>query len=167
MKDLRRLFAYNRWANLRLLDALEGLTPDELHSDLKSSFPTPLATALHAAGAEWIWLERWKGSSPTGFPEWGTIGSVPSLRQQWDALWADQQAYLASLTDGDEDRAVAFKTFKGEPDTRALGDLMRHVVNHGTYHRGQLVTMLRQLGKAPPSTDFVRWLREAGGSLSR
>lgn len=162
MNELRRLFDYNRWANLRLLDALEALSPEELTRDLASSFPTALATLVHGLAAEWVWLERWKGTSPTAFPDASTLDSVGAVRARWDGVWGDQQAFLAGLADGDETRPLSYKLFSGDSDTRPLGELMRHVVNHATYHRGQLVTMLRQLGRTPPSTDYIRWLREMG-----
>jgi uncharacterized damage-inducible protein DinB len=160
MDELRRLFDYNRWANLRLLAAADSLTPEELRRHIESSFSSVLATLAHALGAEWVWLERWKGKSPTSLPDGSTLDSPAALRARWDEVWRDQQALLAGLSDGDETRLLTYELFSGDSDTRPLGELMRHVVNHATYHRGQLATMLRQLGRVPPSTDYVRWLRE-------
>jgi len=162
MDELRRLFDYNRWATLRLLDALEELTAEELTRDSRSSFPSALATLVHALGAEWVWLERWKGTSPTALPDASALGSVTAVRARWQELWEDQQAFLVALDDDDATRPVSYRLFNGDSDARPLGELMRHVVNHATYHRGQLVTMLRQLGRTPPSTDYIRWLREVG-----
>jgi uncharacterized damage-inducible protein DinB len=160
MEELQRLFDYNRWATRRLLDAAEALPADQLRRDMKSSFPSLLDTFAHMIGAEWVWLERWRGTSPTAFPDAASLDSVRAVRGRFDTLWREQQGFLDGLEDGDERRDVAFKTFKGDPDKRQLDDLMRHVVNHATYHRGQVVTMLRQLGATPPATDYVRWLRE-------
>ncbi len=160
MDELRRLFDYNRWATLRILDAAASLTTEELTRDLKSSFPSVLATLLHGLGAERVWLERWNGRSPTAFLDSSALDSVAAIRERWDALWRDQQAFLSGLGDGDVTRSLSYRLFNGDTDTRPLGELMRHVVNHATYHRGQVVTMLRQLGRSPPSTDYVRWLRE-------
>lgn len=161
MTELGRLFEYNRWATLCMLDAAASLTTEELTRDLNNSFPSVLATLVHGLGAEWVWLERWKGTSPTAFPDAAAIASMAALRGRWDVLWHDQLAFLTGLKDGDATREVSYRLFNGSADARPLGELMRHVVNHGTYHRGQVVTMLRQLGKVPPSTDYVRWLREA------
>lgn len=162
MRDLRRLFEYNRWANLRMLDAVEPLGPAELKREIPSSFPSVLATLVHALGAEWVWLQRWKGSSPTALPDTGSLDSVEAVRARWDALWDEQTVFLAGLGEGDAVRTVSYRLFNGDPDARPLDELMRHLVNHSTYHRGQLATMLRQLGRTPPSTDYVRWLREQG-----
>jgi uncharacterized damage-inducible protein DinB len=160
MEELQRLFDYNRWATRRLLDAAAPLSVDDLRRDSKSSFPSVLDTFTHMLGAEWVWLERWNGRSPTAFLDTSALDSVRALRARFDLLWREQQGFLDSVEDGAQKRAVAYETFKGDSDTRPLGELMRHVVNHATYHRGQVVTMLRQLGQAPPATDYVRWLRE-------
>lgn len=161
MDEMHKLFAYNRWANLRVLEAIEELTREELGRDLTSSFPSVASTLTHMLGAEWVWLERWRGSSPTTFPDASSLDSVPAVRDRWTALWDEQAAFMEGLPRGAENRAISYHLMNGTPDRQPLGDLMRHVVNHGTYHRGQLVTMLRQLGKTPPSTDYVRWLRES------
>ena len=160
MEDLRRLLEYNRWANLRILEAVEPLTDAELQREIPSSFPSVVATLVHAFGAEWLWLERWKGTSPTALPDGSALDTVAAVRARWDDVWADQQQLLAGLGDGDATRMVDYRFLNGAADARPLGELVRHVVNHATYHRGQLVTMLRQLGRTPPSTDYVRWLRE-------
>jgi uncharacterized damage-inducible protein DinB len=161
--ELRRLFAYNRWANLRMLEALEELTPDELGRDLKGSFPSVAATLVHLMGAEWVWMRRWSGSSPQAFPPSLVLDSVAAVRQEWDRLWEEQQAFLAGLDDGAIQRMVAYTRFDGASQEQPLHELLRHVVNHATYHRGQVAIMLRQLGHTPPSTDLVRYYREEAG----
>lgn len=159
MKDIRTLYAYNRWANLQFLDALSGLSDEELGRDMKSSFPTVTATLVHLLGAEWVWLERWLGRSPTGFPDASALSSVAAVRARWDALWREQKAFLDGLGDGDLARPVTYRNLAGHEFTQTLGELLRHVVNHATYHRGQLTTLLRQLGHGAPSTDLVAYYR--------
>src|SRR5688572_28509620 len=142
MEELQRLFDYNRWATRRLLEAAQALPAEDLRKNLKSSFPCLLDTLTHMLGAEWIWLQRWKGTSPTASADTTKLDSVGAVGAVWDTLWREQQGFLDGLEDGDQKRAVAYKTLKGDPDTRPLDELMRHVVNHATYHRGQVVTML-------------------------
>jgi uncharacterized damage-inducible protein DinB len=160
--ELKRLLGFNRWANQRLLEPVAELTPEELRRDMGSSFPSVLDTLVHMYGADWIWLSRWQGGSPTALTGADELTSLEAVRGRWDALWAEQQAFLAGLSDADASRRVHFRLFSGAEREQALAELVRHVVNHGTYHRGQLVTLLRQLGKAPPSTDYVQYLRETG-----
>jgi len=160
MDEIRRLYAFNRWANLRFLDALDVLSDEELSRDLKSSFPTVLATLTHMYGAEWIWLERWCGRSLAPLPDAGALTSVAAVRVRWDALWADQQAFLDGLGDADLERPLTWRSMAGGDYSSRLGDVLRHVVNHGTYHRGQLATLLRQLGRAAPATDLVYYFTD-------
>lgn len=160
MRELRRLYAFNRWANLRFLDAVERLSDEELGRDMKSSFPNVAATLVHLLGAEWVWLERWLGRSPVGFPDASKLNSVAEVRVRWDALWAEQRAFLDGLSDDDARRPVTYVNLAGNEFTQPLGDLLRHVVNHATYHRGQLTTLLRQLGHDAPSTDLVLYYRD-------
>ena len=159
MDEIRALYAFNRWATLRFLDALDGLTPEELTRDLKSSFPSVLATATHMLGAEWIWLERWLRRSPGGFPDMTALDSVAAVRARWMELWQEQETFLEGLGDDDMARPVTYRTMAGDTLTQPLGELLRHVVNHATYHRGQLTTLLRQLGHAAPGTDLVTYYR--------
>jgi uncharacterized damage-inducible protein DinB len=166
LDDLRTLFDYNRWANLRLLDAAEPLSDEELGKILGGSFPNLAATLVHLLGAEWVWLRRWLGESPSTFPEAATLKSVKAVRSRWDALWAEQQRFLAALDETDMQRPVAYRGFDGKAFELPLHELMRHVVNHGTYHRGQLASQLRQLGHTPPATDLVRFYRERGATAS-
>jgi uncharacterized damage-inducible protein DinB len=159
MDEIRTLFAYNRWANLRFLDALSVLTDEELGRNMGSSFPSVAETLVHLLGAEWIWLERWSGRSPSGFPDAYTLNSVAAVRIRWDTLWREQRAFLDGLGDDDLARPVAYTNLAGADYTQPLGDLLRHVVNHATYHRGQLTTLLRQLGHGAPGTDLVTFYR--------
>jgi uncharacterized damage-inducible protein DinB len=162
MREIRRLYAFNRWANLRFLDAVEVLSDEELGRDLHSSFPNVAATLVHLLGAEWIWMERWLGRSPTGFPDAADLDSVAKVRARWDVVWEEQQAFLQGLEDADVSRPVTYVNLGGNEFTQPLGDLLRHVVNHATYHRGQLTTLLRQLGHPAPSTDLVTFYRSEG-----
>jgi uncharacterized damage-inducible protein DinB len=158
--DLTRLYAFNRWANARTLAACEALTSEQLHRDLKSSFPSVHATLAHMLSAEWIWLERWNGSSPTAWPDEGRAKSVGDLRARWADVGRGQTACIAALTEAALLAPFAYRNIKGQPFNEPLGLMMQHVVNHATYHRGQVTTMLRQLGASVTSTDFITFVRE-------
>jgi uncharacterized damage-inducible protein DinB len=160
MDQVLLLFAYNEWATLRQLEAARRLSAEELARSTVSSFPSLLATLVHMYGAEWVWLERWKGTSPTDFPDAAALESLGALEARWKDLWDEQRAFLRALDEADLDRPLAYRNMSGASDEQPLVALMRHVVNHATYHRGQVTTLLRQLGRTPPSTDYVRYLRQ-------
>lgn len=165
LEHIRSLYAYNRWANARFFEVLATLDPSQLTLRLESSFPTILATLAHLIGAEWIWLRRWKGESPTEAPRFVAEPELPGLHAKLAEIDAERDRLLAALDEEDLAAPLSYRTMDGTPYRDRLGDLLVHVVNHSTYHRGQLTTLLRQVGATPPATDFVVFVRdtESGG----
>jgi uncharacterized damage-inducible protein DinB len=161
--DLGRLLDYTVWGNHRVMRAAATLAVDDFKRDLGNSHGGVRGTLVHMMGAEWIWLERWKGVSPTrGFDE-GEFPTVLELRERWRVVEEHRASWFESLKDPNE--TIAYKTLDGRPFESLLWTLVQHVANHATYHRGQVITLLRQLGAKPVSTDMVLWDREsaAGG----
>ena len=158
--ESRELFDYASWATARMFSAAEALTQEQLTAFIESSFPSILGTLAHMVGAEWIWLRRWQGDSPASIPDWVSQPALKDLEIRLAAIEEERLSFLGQLTDADLQRVFSYRGLDGQTFSYPLGDLIRHVVNHATYHRGQLATMLRQLGAAPPSTDFTRYLRE-------
>jgi uncharacterized damage-inducible protein DinB len=152
---IRWLYAFNRWANARYLDSVQALSPDQLARHVESSFPSALATCAHMVAAEWIWLRRWQGESPSGPPDWLTAPSPQRLREVLDEVESERDTFLAALTPERLEQAVQYRLMSGAEGTRPLGALLVHVVNHATFHRGQLATILRQIGAVPPATDLL------------
>jgi uncharacterized damage-inducible protein DinB len=160
LTEARELFAYNKWANDQMLASLAGATPEHLCRDLACSFPTILATAAHIAAAEWVWLSRWTGAHPTAMPDWAASPELDGITRKFAELEHERAEYISTLAEQDLERSVPYTLFSGAHDTQPLRALFQHVVNHGTYHRGQVAAMLRQVGAEPKSTDIIRWRRE-------
>ena len=159
LEELRDLFGYHRWANARVLDATAGLPTADFERDLGNSFGSIRATLAHVLGADWVWLRRWLGESPKAFPEWD-VATHAALRERWREVEGEQREFLDGLGESDVERVVAYTMLSGAAFSNPLGELCRHVVNHATYHRGQVVTLLRQLGVEPPHTDLILYYRE-------
>jgi uncharacterized damage-inducible protein DinB len=159
-EEIRVLFDYNAWANHRELDAASALTAEQFVKPLGSSFSSVRDTLAHICGGEWIWLERFQGRSPSSLPDTTPFSDVSSLR----AHWAEQEArlldFVRGLTQTDLERTLEYKTLKFGVYKNPLWQSMQHLVNHGTYHRGQITTMLRQLGAQPILTDLMHFYRE-------
>lgn len=163
--EVRHLFAYTEWANARALAAAEKVPPEELLRDVHISHKSILGTLLHVAGADWIWLERWRGNSPIGDDVWagwtaGDARSLQQVREKWQPVIEQRHAYLEQLTDIDLSGELAYRRFTGEPYSLPLVHQLQHVVNHATLHRGQVVGMIRQLGISPPTTDLLFYVME-------
>jgi uncharacterized damage-inducible protein DinB len=156
----RTLFEYDRWANSRTLGAAAKLTPEQFTRDMGSSMRSVRDTLVHILSAERIWLSRWKGRSPAGHLDSSQFPSVAELRTGWAELESDMGHFLQSLSDEQLQAAVAYSNFAGQPQAQPLWQQMAHLANHSTYHRGQVTTMLRQLGAKPVATDFIIFFRE-------
>ncbi len=164
LQDVSTLYAYNRWANARALQAAEALDAEALVKDLKSSFPSVRDTLAHILGAEWIWLSRWKGESPAALIGATDFPTVASLRERFQAVDAERAAYLASLSEERLQQPFDYRDLAGKPWRLRLAQSLQHVVNHGTYHRGQVTVMLRQLGAKPVAMDMSRYFLDTAAS---
>jgi uncharacterized damage-inducible protein DinB len=158
--EIQQLYDYNAWANQRSLAAAEKLTPEQFTKPLGSSFSSIRDTLAHICGAEWIWLERFQGRSPAALPNVAEFEDLASLREHWLEQEQRLLAFAGGLTQSDLDRDMEYKTLKFGVYRNPLWQSMQHLVNHGTYHRGQVTTMLRQLGAEPVLTDLMHFYRE-------
>jgi uncharacterized damage-inducible protein DinB len=162
--DIRTLLDYHYWARDRALDAVELLSADEFTRARGSSFSSIRDTLAHTYFAEWAWYERWHGRSPDRMPEFDRFADAPSLRAAWADHEAKMRAFLEPLTDADLQRVIRYRLFSGAEGESALWQMVQHVVNHASYHRGQVTTMLRQAGAAPPRPmDLIAFYRTRGG----
>ncbi len=150
-------YRFNRWAMARTFDAVAALDPARLDQDLGSSYPTLAETLRHILQAEWVWLSRWKGTSPHELPDGWENLPLPGIRREWEAMDAERAEFLDGLTEADMDVPIEYSDWAGNRRRHAFWQLLRHVVNHTSYHRGQVVTMLRQLGEEAVGTDMVRF----------
>jgi len=164
--EMRVLYEYNAWANRRNLEALSKVTTEEFLKPMGSSFGSLRDTIAHIYGAEWIWLERFQGRSPDSLPDVKVFQDVPSLKAKWAELEARLLAFVSGLTQDDLNRVIEYKTLKFGAYRNPLWQSMQHVVNHGTYHRGQITTLLRQLGAQPILTDLMHYYRERATAAS-
>lgn len=157
---LGRLLEYTQWANHRVMRSAATLGVDDFKRDLGSSHGGVRGTLTHMLGAEWIWLERFKGVSPTQRIDEGEFPDVVALSERWKAVEEHRQSWFRSLRESTVSRKIRYRNMKGEPFEAPLWQLVQHVANHSTYHRGQVVTLLRQLSASVVSTDMVNWDRE-------
>ena len=119
-------------------------------------------TLAHTLWSEWIWLQRWRGTSPKEVFGQGQFPNVDVIESRWTEVERDRQDFIAGLTEDHLLAAFSYENLKGERWEYPLVHAMQHVVNHSSYHRGQVVTLLRQLGQAPPATDFLLYF-DGGG----
>jgi uncharacterized damage-inducible protein DinB len=165
-RDFRNLYRYDSWANHRTLESCAQLTPEQFTRNLGSSFDSVRDTLVHIFGAEWIWLERWHGRTPTGLPVAADFPDLESVRRRWAEIERDLVDYIASLTQEDLQRVLEYKTTAGVAYSQPLRHCLQHLANHSTYHRGQIATLLRQLGAKATPTDLIAFYREQAAPAS-
>jgi uncharacterized damage-inducible protein DinB len=153
------LLDYHYWARDRAVAAASALTPEQYARDLGNSFPSVRDTLNHTYMAEWVWLSRWQGNSPTAFPD-DPPANLDALRTVWTAHEVKLRAFLEAQTDATIAREYDYTLFSGKSGRSKFWEMFVHVINHATYHRGQVTTMLRQLGAKPPeSMDMIAYFR--------
>ena len=164
LEDLRVLLDYHYWARDRVLDAIEPLTPEQFTRDMGNSFRSIRDTVTHIYFAEWAWHSRWQGQSPTAPLPADMFPDVAAIRQTWKEHESKMRSFLEKLGEEGIHRVLEYKLISGQPGASVFWHMLQHVVNHASYHRGQVTTMLRQLGANPPkSMDMIAFYRERAG----
>jgi uncharacterized damage-inducible protein DinB len=157
--DIRILFAYNAWANNRIFEALARLSEQQYRSDLRSSHRDLQGTATHLVGAEKLWLSRWTGRPEEGLLAAAEVPSLPALKTVWERVAADTARFVGKLSKERLEANFVYTNTMGEPCSHPLVETLQHVVNHSTYHRGQISGMMRQVGAEPLNTDLIVFYR--------
>jgi uncharacterized damage-inducible protein DinB len=162
MKELLLNYArFNLWANQRVCDFLLGAEEEKLHHEINSSFSSILKTCAHVLGAESIWVMRLHGTSPAAPPAKYEEMPMIEIATRWQNKSQEMINYIENKTETELMQMLSYKNLAGQSFTNAVRDIMQHVFNHGTYHRGQIVTMLRQVGYTRLfPTDYIAFCRE-------
>ncbi len=154
---------YTAWASQRLLDAAAELTEEELNRDFGTSEHSYLGTLVHTFAADRIWLWRLAGGENPGFVA-ESDRSLAVLQTDWPAVLERWRIWAAELTDEAAQAPLDYRDMKGNAYRQPIWQLVLHVVNHGTHHRGQAAGFLRAMGKVPPPLDLVFYYRQLGAA---
>ena len=153
------LFAFDRWANARLLAAASTLPRESIERDFGISYQSIFGTLRHILCGNWLWLRRWPGQKRSD-PDPLRCSDLAALQSRWIEIEREQREFVERVTPVLLETRITYENPPGTPWTYTLGQMMQHVVNHSTYHRGQVAGMIRQLGVAPPPTDYLRYFDE-------
>jgi len=163
---VRDLYDYHRWANGKLYDFAAALGEATCAREVGTQFSYPRVTRMfaHLYGADWVWLSRWKGTSPTAVPG-DELTTMAVVRERWDALEAEQKAFVEGLRDADLAGVIEYKNTEGKAFRASLGQLLAHVANHATHHRSEIATMVTMLSGSPPDTGINTWILARTGQM--
>ena len=162
MKQLLQQYAtYNIWANQKLFDCINNLSDDQVNREITSSFTSVYKTVLHMWFAEDIWWQRLKLVEQIDLSTEKFDGSFAEMLKRYSQQSAEWVEWVNNATEVQLTHVFAYQNTKREQFKQPVQEVLLHLFNHGTYHRGQLVTMIRQLGveKIPP-TDFIVFSRK-------
>lgn len=160
---IQELYAYNAWANRRVLEACSALSNDQLTQQVGGSFGSLRNTLAHIIDVEWLYLERWHGRAPASLPKAESYADVGSLMARYGTVTRDFENGVRALSEPELIRVVEFKNTKGTLYRHTLWEMLVHLVNHSTYHRGQVTVLLRAIGAKPLATDMIAYFRERSG----
>ncbi len=146
-----------------MLAAAGLLTSEQFTREIESSFRSVRATLVHVFSAESVWLSRWQGESPAAHMAPERFPDVSSLAEAWRVHEPQLRSFVAGLGDDGLHQVREYTMFNGQGAASPYWQMVTHLVNHGTYHRGQVATLMRQLGAAPASSvDLIAYYRAQG-----
>jgi uncharacterized damage-inducible protein DinB len=162
MKELLKSYTkYNIWANERICQILEKLDPALLDKDLISSFNTIRKTVYHIWDAETLWFKRLTGKSISDWPSKSFTGNFEEFQTQFLGGSGKFFMYVLNKDKKQLEEELTYRNIEGKKFNHKISNVIQHVVNHSTFHRGQIITMLRNAGVAElPPTDYIAFLRE-------
>jgi uncharacterized damage-inducible protein DinB len=150
--DINKLLEYNIWANRLVEKQIKLLAPEQFVEQFRGSFGSIKATVVHLLESDWLWLNRFKGIPLAEVPAW-EIETASDVFKVWRAI-QDEMLIVGPTLVGVQTKKIRFRTRKGVDYTLPAEELVIHIANHGSYHRGQLTDMIRLAGGQPVSTDY-------------
>ena len=161
MYTIQKHLQFNAWANGKIVEILANVDEKFFDQEVKSSFPTIRKTVLHVWDAEIIWLTRLQGGDASIWPSSNFTGGKTELLEGFSNSSKKLVEFISGKDRAFLDSTISYKNLKGLEFTSITEEILFHVVNHGSFHRGQLITMLRELGFDKfPAEDLIAYLRQ-------
>lgn len=159
VREIARLFAYNAWATNRVFEALAALPDIEYRCDLKASHGGLRGTMTHLVAVEKIWLSRLVGKPEPELMQEREAESLAALKEVWQEVATRTARFVSRLDEKVLEKRVEYVTTEGERYLNEVRQILLHMINHSSYHRGQLAALMRQLGHEPVNTDLIAFYR--------
>ncbi|MCB1189399.1 MAG: DinB family protein [Leptospiraceae bacterium] len=156
---IQTLFKYNYWSIDQIRNTLEKMSEEDFVRDMGDGVGSIRDKLVHIYGAEKIWYERIQGNM-ISFPKNEEYSNQESIWSDWDVLRKNFLNLVSGMNEDDIQKKITYKNFKGEPFQQPIWEILIHVTNHGTYHRGQVGSLIRRATGKPPVTDLAVFFRE-------
>ena len=160
-KIILQYAAYNVWANQVIADCVTNLSEEQLNKEVNSSFNSVYKTFLHLWDVESVWWQRMKMVENVVWPGINFKGSARELANNLLQQSKQWKEWVDHATETMLEHEFIYKNSKREQFKQPIYEVLQHLFNHQTFHRGQLITMLRQVGvEKLPSTDLITFMRK-------
>ena len=167
LEVLRKHIDYNIWASRRLFHAVSGLSTEELSRDFGTADKSILGTLAHLYASEKNWLARMQEGTATPQRRTAEDSQLETTLPKWTETQNSWKTWIGQLPPEAPDQVMEYFDSRGNQWSQPLWQILLHVVNHSTHHRGQISGFLRALGKTPPSLDFIAFVREETNNLPK
>ena len=157
------VFDYGTWANRRYLKVADGLTQEQLHGGQGHSWGSVHSVFVHMLSSETVWLKRWQGETPKAHLDPRNFPTLRILRDQWDVIGDQIRAFLGRQTEDGLSLPISYKNFGGEQFQVPLWQMLMHVPNHETHHRGELAAMFALMNVAHPEEEVIQYFLDLSG----
>ncbi len=157
-QDILTLYQYNQWANAKILNGAARATQEQYLAPATFPHGGLCGTLVHIMFAEWIWRNRWEGTSPAYRLKPEEFPTLETLRARWKEEEKKLMGFVDRVTDEKLNSTISYTNTSGKPFTKTLWHMMAHVVNHGTQHRAEAAALLTELGHSPGDIDLIYFL---------
>ena len=157
------LYEYSFWANHRYFAVAEGLSEEQLHRMQGQSWGNVQAVLVHMLSSEWVWLQRWHSVSPKGHLDQADFPTLASVKERWSKQESELRAYISSQSEGGLQSMITYSNFKGETFTVPLWQMLMHLANHETHHRGELAAMFALMDVPHPEEEVIQYFLNLTG----
>jgi uncharacterized damage-inducible protein DinB len=160
IQSLQELYAYNQWANERILARVRELSSEQLHQVTDFSYPSLFKTLVHLMSAEWLWRQRMQcGISPERMHTADDFSDLASLEAAWQQNTQELLGFVEGLTESQIQSNFSYRNIEQQDCTNPLWESLVHLVIHGMQHRSECAAMLTSLGYSPGDIDFIVYVR--------
>ncbi len=160
---IRNMYDYTYWANHRYFAVAESLTEEQLHRKQGQSWDSVHAVLVHMMSSETVWLRRWNGESSAGHLDPAEYPALSVLKARWAEVETEMRAFIDRQTETSLQNEIAYRNFAGQTYHVPLWQMLMHVPNHETHHRGELAAMFAMLQVAHPEEEAIQYFLDLSG----
>jgi uncharacterized damage-inducible protein DinB len=160
---IKQAYDYTYWANQRYFAVAEGLSEEQLHRTQGHSWGDVHAILVHMMSSEWVWMQRWQGTFPKGHLDKTEYPTLALLKKRWGELETEMRAFIEAQTDASMQAPITYTNFRGETFHVPLWQMLAHIVNHETHHRGELAAIYALMDVNHPEDEMIQYFLNASG----